>query len=532
MYPDTWRVAQASYERWASRRDQHLAEQPAIVDGPLVSVVMPVYNTAPQFLASAIESVLAQKYRNWQLCIADDASTDPGVAAVLRRFAALDRRIHVTCLDRNAGIAGASNRAAELAEGEFVALMDHDDVLHPAALNVVVRELAKSPQVKFAYTDSDHLDAEGRRCNPFFKPGWDYSRFLGQNYLNHLTVIRRDLLQECQGWRTGYEGSQDYELYLRIIERISDSEILHIPEVLYHWRDVPGSVARSNLARAVQAARLAIGHHLKRAGIDAAVKGCPNAIIYNRIEWPLPAAGVQLVVYGDSASDVEAARLALSAANEPLISHITPIVNTGDSRELLAAIYETLSTTSHEFFCIVDARLRPAKQDWLQRLASIAARTGVAAATGKLLRSDGRLSRTPGYQAEGTPEDTPPVWLEREDSKGYIASLCLDQEVASVPPDLLVAKTALLRQLQGLPAHCDSLDAAVRLVCRRATEQGHRLIWSPHVLFRYCGGDELSPPDDSAESTAGYGACIPARLPANPNCSEVEWEASWKESAE
>jgi O-antigen biosynthesis protein len=532
MYPESWRVTPASYEHWAGRRDQSLAKAPAVGEGPRVSVVMPVYNTDLQFLASAIESVRAQKYRNWQLCIADDASTDPGVAALLQRFAALDQRIRVTQLDANAGIAGASNRAAELADGEFVALMDHDDVLHPEALNVVVRELARFPEVKFLYTDSDHLDANGRRCNPFFKPGYDYSRFLGQNYLNHLTVIRRDLLKECQGWKAGYEGSQDYELYLRVIEKIDESEILHVPEVLYHWRDVPGSVARSNLGRAVQAARLAIRHHFERAGIDAGVKGCPHAILYNRIEWPLPTAGVQLVLYGDCRSDLEEARSALSGAGEQLPLHISPIVGTGNQRELIAALNEIVSTSESDFLCFMDARLRPASKEWLQRLASIADRAEVGIVTGKLLRSDGRLASGPDHGAGSGPPGEPPLWLERENSKGYIASLCLDQEVAAVPPELLFAKTSLLRRLQGLPAHCDSLDAAVRLLCRRVTDQGQRVIWSPHVLFRFCGDDEQSPWGEPADGAVGYGASIQARLAANPHNGEVEWEAVWKESAE
>lgn len=529
MYPGAWRVDRDSYERWISRRDQSLAKEPAIGEGPLVSVVMPVYNTDPKFLMCAIESVRAQKYRNWQLCIADDASPDPAVAAMLRQFAALDQRIHVTYLQSNAGIAGASNRAAELADGEFVALMDHDDVMHREALNVVVRELTKFPQVKFLYTDSDHLDADGDRCNPFFKPGWDYSRFLGQNYLNHLTVLRRDLLEACGGWKTGYEGSQDYDLYLRVTEKISGSEIMHIPEVLYHWRDVPDSVARSNLGRAVKAARLAISHHLEREGIDAAVKACAHAIIFNRIEWPQPKASVQLILYGDSEGDIEKSRAALSFASEDLPLSIASIVGIANRRELIAAINEIVSTSDCDLLCLMDARLRPAKDDWLQQLASIADRAEVGIVTAKLLGSDGRLLSGPDHQAEKGSVDIPPLCLERADSKGYIANLCLDQEVTAVPPDLLVAKTSLLRQLQGLPTHCDGLDDAVRLLCKRVKEQDKRLIWSPHVLLQLSGGDTQSPLVDTEDGVIEHGAVIPAGLGANPNTDEVEWEAVWKE---
>jgi len=533
LYPEIWRVDQASYERWISRRDPILTNEPAIGDGPLVSVVMPVYNTEPQFLAGAIESVRAQTYRNWQLCIADDASTEPEVAATLRRYAALDQRIRVTSLDANAGIGGASNRAAELAGGEFIALMDHDDVLHPAALNVVVRELASSPQVKFLYTDSDHLDADGRRCHPFFKPGYDYYRFLGQNYLNHLTVIRRDLLRECGGWMTDYDGSQDYDLYLRIVEKISDSEILHVPEVLYHWRDVPGSVARSNLGKAVKAARLAIAHHFERAGVNAGVKGCPHAIIYNRIEWPLPAAGIELVIYGDNREELEEARSALGAAAGQIPLRVAPIPGSGSGREFMAALDARVTAASDgDFLCLLNASLRPLTEEWLQRLVSIAGRPDVGVVTGKLLRGDGGLAGGPCYQAQGEQAGEPAVWLEREDSKGYIANLCLDQAVAAVPPDLLVTTATLLGQMQPLSAHCDSIDAVAELLCRRTLEQGLRVIWSPQALFRHSSGGEPSPSNEPVAGAGDYAASIPARLAVNPNTGEVDWEVVWKAGVE
>ena len=282
----------------------------------------------------------------------------------------------------------------------------------------------------------------------------------------------------------------------------------------------------------MQAARLAIRHHFERAGIDALVKGCRQAIIYNRIEWPLPTADIQLLVYGEFEDDLEEARSALSGAGEHLSLNITPIVGTGSQPELIAAINEIVSTSSSDFLCLMDARLRPVNDDWLQRLTPIAARAEVGVVTGKLLESDGRLVCGPEHQAQSDPVAEPPLWLEREDSKGYIASLCLDQEVRAAPPALLIAKTSLLRQLQGLPTHCDDLDAAVRLLCRRITELGHSIIWSPHVLFRYVDDEELSPSGGPTDDVSGYGASIPARLAANANSGQLEWEVVWKEGAE
>ncbi|TGD74887.1 glycosyltransferase [Mangrovimicrobium sediminis] len=523
---DTWSVNQASYERWSRLRDQRLLEASVAGHGPLISIVMPVYNTEPAYLASAIESVMAQTYQYWQLCIADDASTEPGVAAMLQHYAGLDQRIYVSRLENNQGIAGASNRALELASGQFVALIDHDDVLHPAALNAVVCALVANPGVKFVYTDSDHLDAQGRRCDPFFKPDWDYSRFLGQNYLNHLTVIQRDLLQACQGWRAGYQGSQDYDLYLRIVETIEPREILHLPEVLYHWRDVPDSVARSNLARAVGAAREAIAHHFERVGVEALVKGCANAIIFNRIEWPLPAASVELVVYGENEAEIEAASGALSVVDEMLSVRISPIVGSVDSPDLVMAVATRLSASDSDFFGTVDARLRPKAGHWLRRLVSIAARDDVAAVSGKLLRSDGRLAAAPEYHAAGAQCTVAALNLLDETSKGNIANLCLDQEVTALPAALMLARTVSLRQFLAMFEHSENLDAAVRLSCREMLDQDMRVLWSPHTVLRYSNDAGLPcavVPDCFADG-------IPALLPDNPNCREIEWEADWRET--
>jgi len=235
-------------------------------------------------------------------------------------------------------------------------------------------------------------------------------------------------------------------------------------------------------------------------------------------------------VYGDNADDVKEARSALSGAGEQLPLHICSIVGTGDQRGRIDAINEIVSTSDSDYLCLMDARLRPVTDEWLQRLASIADRAEVGLVTAKLLRRDGRLVCGPDHQVGEEAEADSLPWLEREDSKGYIANLCLEQEVAAVPPDLLFAKTSLLRQLQGLPGNCDGLSASVRLLCRRVTERGQRVVWSPHGLLRYSVGDEWSP-GDPADIARDYRATIPARLAASPNAREVAWAVDWQEGA-
>lgn len=241
-----------SYERWAETFDRHtpdslalLAKEEATFTAkPLISIIMPVYNTPERWLMKAVHSVQAQVYPNWELCIADDASPQPHVRPLLEKLAAADSRIKVTFREKNGHISAASNSALELATGDYVALLDHDDELSPNALHEVVAMLNTHAETDVIYSDEDKIDEEGHRHEPYFKPDWLPDLFHGQNYLSHLTVYRAALVRDAGGFRAGYEGSQDWDLALRIIGKIRDhTRIRHIPKILYHWRAIPGSTA-------------------------------------------------------------------------------------------------------------------------------------------------------------------------------------------------------------------------------------------------------------------------------------------------
>lgn len=283
-------LGSVDYSSWIQRRS---AERPAKIrpkSGPLVSVLMPVFNTAETFLRRAISSVLAQTYRNWELCIANDASTLPHVRAVLEEYAAGDPRIKIVHRERNGHICAASNSALELATGEFTALLDHDDELEPYALAEVANAITLYPEANLIYSDEDKIDATGRRYDPYFKPAWQPELLLGQNYLAHLVVYRTDLIRKTGGFRPGYEGSQDWDLALRITEIIPAPSILHIPEVLYHWRAIPGSTALSvdEKEYSVNSAHRALTDHLKRTGQKAEL--IPVSGGHWRVRFALPVA--------------------------------------------------------------------------------------------------------------------------------------------------------------------------------------------------------------------------------------------------
>lgn len=208
--------------------------------GPSITVVMPVYNPDPDLLAEALDSVRSQTYARWQLVAVNDASTNPAVAEVLDRAAADDPRILVRHRTTNGHISVATNDAIEFATGEFVAFMDHDDLLAPFALALIALEAAHADII---YTDEDKVDRSGRHYDPHLKPDWNPELLLGQNYLSHLTVVRRSLLRRFGGLREGFEGAQDHDLLLRLTAEVASDRIVHVPFVAYHWRATEGSTA-------------------------------------------------------------------------------------------------------------------------------------------------------------------------------------------------------------------------------------------------------------------------------------------------
>ncbi len=211
--------------------------------GPQISIVMPVFDPEPAWLRAAIESVRKQAYSSWQLCIADDGSTRTDVKQLLEREARRDSRIVVRTLEANMGISAASNAALEMATGEFVGFLDHDDELKPNALYEVVRLLNEQRDLDYIYSDEDKKELDGSLTDAFFKPDWSPDFLMSVNYVTHFSVYRAEVLRRIEGFRSKYDGSQDYDLALRVTE--STDNIAHIPLPLYSWRKVPGSAAAS-----------------------------------------------------------------------------------------------------------------------------------------------------------------------------------------------------------------------------------------------------------------------------------------------
>jgi glycosyltransferase involved in cell wall biosynthesis len=240
---------------------------------PLISILLPVYNTEAKWLTQAIESVRSQLYENWELCIADDASPEPHVAELLKQYELLDPRIKVVYRKQNGHIAAATNSALEMASGEFCALLDHDDMLPNHALYYVVDAINQHPEAELIFSDEDKVDAEGRRFDPYFKSDWNLDLFLSHNCISHLGVYRTRILREINGFDETLSGSQDWDLALRFLLKIDAGKIHHIPRVLYHWRYLETSTSMSIDTKpyAVEAGKRAIEKFLKARGHTAEV---------------------------------------------------------------------------------------------------------------------------------------------------------------------------------------------------------------------------------------------------------------------
>jgi glycosyltransferase involved in cell wall biosynthesis len=296
---------QEDYETWIQMYATLRAEDREVIQNriallkarPVISIVMPTFNPPLHYLREAIDSIIQQLYPYWELCIADDASTDSRVKEVLNQYASQDSRIKVCFREKNGHISAASNTALQMASGQWVALIDQDDLISEDALYRVAELINQDSDLKLIYSDEDKIDINGKRIRPYFKPDWNLDLFYSHNLVSHLGVFHKDTLVAIGGFQEGLDGSQDYDLALRFIEVISASAIGHIPRVLYHWRIHEQSTAQNPDAKpyAMLAGERAINEHLARKGI----KGQVSLMKYGyrpKYELPESAPQVSLII--------------------------------------------------------------------------------------------------------------------------------------------------------------------------------------------------------------------------------------------
>jgi GT2 family glycosyltransferase len=254
-----------SYQNWVNNYEKFLEEVilpklPEINSTPYFSILLPVYDPPPELLRSCINSVIGQIFNNWELCIVDDNSTNHEIEEIIQQYASIDNRIKFKFNSVNEHISSTSNTAAKQASGEFLVFLDHDDLLSPNALHECFKYISKNENANIIYTDEDKIDLHGNRSDPYFKPDWNPLLLTSQNFLCHLFVIRKSLFFKVNGFRVGYEGSQDWDLILRATKECENRNIIHIPKILYHWRvhDHSSSLSIESKSYAIESAIKAV----------------------------------------------------------------------------------------------------------------------------------------------------------------------------------------------------------------------------------------------------------------------------------
>ncbi len=510
------------------------AEIAAMVDPPVISVVVPVYDTPPELLAACIDSVRTQRYPHWQLCLANDASPAEHIRQQLDDAAAADERIVVVHRRENGHIAAASNSALELATGEFVALLDHDDELPDIALYLVARDLLAHPDTDLAYTDEDKIGEHGRRYDPHFKPAYNPELLLGQNYFSHLTTMRRTLVAEVGGFREGFEGSQDYDLFLRVVGRSGPDRIRHIPHVAYHWRAIEGSTAKETGAKgyAEDAALKALREHVPAdwsvgpASAPTSYRCDPplpdplplvSVIIPTRNGWDLLAQcmdglarstydNIEVIVVDNGSDDPAAlAGMAGMAAEgrATIVRHDAPF-NYSEINNI------GVEHSSGELLCLLNNDIEVIETGWLEAMVRHAVRCDVGAVGAKLLYGDGTIQHAgvilglggvAGHGHRRFPGD----------GYGYFSRLGLTHQAGAVTAACMVLRREVFDEVGGLDA--ESFGVAFNDVdlCLRIGEAGYRIIWEPQALL-YHHESVSRGAEDTPEKQARFSAEVHAML--------------------
>jgi O-antigen biosynthesis protein len=473
---------------------------------PLISVVMPVYNPGSDWLERAIESIRAQLYPNWELCIADDASPDPAIRVILERYAKTDPRIKVIFRDKNGHISAASNSALTLAQGEWIALLDHDDELPEHALFWVADAVNQYPDARMIYSDEDKINEQGARFGPYFKCDWNPDLFYSHNMFSHLGVYHAALVRQVGGFRLGFEGSQDYDLALRCIEHIDAKQIHHIPRVLYHWRVHAQSTASSSDAKpyAMIAGERAINEHLQRRGVDAKAE----LLKYNyRVRYALPAklplvsliiptrnglklieqcirsiltkttySNYEILIVDNGSDDPAVLRYFKSLASEPRIRVIR------DDRPFnYSALNNAAVKQAHgEIIGLINNDIEVITPDWLSEMVSHALRPEVGAVGAKLLYPDDTVQHAGVILGVGGVAGHAHHRIVKT-SRGYLGRADLIQSFSAVTAACLLTRTSVYKKLNGLNENDLTVAYNDIDLCLRMGKEGYQIIWTPYA---------------------------------------------------
>ena len=518
------------YQQWLMQNYPHPSELSEIARScqalryqPLISIIVPVYNPDAEFLRQAIESVLGQAYPYWKLCLADDCSTKPYVWEILEEYAKKDSRIEIMRRKTNGHISHASNSALELAKGEYIALLDHDDLLAPHALAEVVKLLNRHPEADFIYSDEDKVNAQNIHSDPYFKPDWCPDTFLSRMYTCHLGVYRRSLVKEVGNFRPGFEGSQDYDLVLRVTEKTD--RIFHIPNVLYHWRIHSQSTAAFADAKtyAFDAGQKAIAEAIARRGEPGRVISKPQfpgvyTIRYEIKEHKL----VSIIIPTRDLADTLNTCLKSIFSKTTYPNYEVIVIDNGSQETKTAEClvywqheqpdrlrcyrYDipfnysrinnyAVSKAKGDYFLFLNNDTEVISSDWLEAMVEQVQRKSIGAVGGLLLYPDDTIQHAgvvlglfdvAGHGHRNFAADQP----------GYISQIISTNNYSAVTAACLMCRKEAFVEVGGFE---EKLQVAFNDVdfCLKLVSHGYRNIYLPHVvLYHYeykSRGSEDSP---------------------------------------
>ncbi len=501
-----------SYEQWIIRNEPSVLElenqrrqSQQLSYRPLLSILTPVYNTPPALLQAALESVINQTYDNWELCLVNGTPGNLKVKALLDEYARQDARIKIQHLSRNEGISGNTNAALAMAQGEFVVLLDHDDEISPNALYEVATALDANPELDFIYSDEDKYDLENQRCWPFFKPDWSPDLLRSQMYTCHLGTYRAELIRKLGGFRSQFDGAQDYDLVLRVVEQTN--QIYHIPRILYHWRMSANSTAMGSQAKNYStAAQLrAVNDYCRRLNLNAVVETglVEHTIRVRRVLTEYPK--VSIIIPTRDRADlvqqcIESIRSFSTYPNYEIL-----LVDNDSQEEASLEYFRELSQQPNirvlsypkpfNFSAINNFAAAQAQGDillllnndievisphWLEAMVEHVLRPEVGAVGAKLLYPDRRLQHAGVIIGIGGVAGHSHKYLPASEP-GYFSRTMLIQNLSAVTAACVMVRAEVYREVGGL----DEKNLAVAFndtdFCLRLREKDYLIVWTPYA---------------------------------------------------
>lgn len=490
---------------------------------PRFSILTPVYETPAGVLRRMLGSVMNQSHGDWELCLVDDGSEQPHVSEILERAQARDPRIKVRRLEQNGGIVAASKAALEMAGGEFVALLDHDDALHTDALAHVSEAIDATPEADYIYTDEDKIDTSGRHSSPFFKPDWSPERLRTQMYTCHFSVMRRALVEEVGGFDNRYEGSQDWDLVLKVTERAR--AIVHVPRVLYHWRMLERSAASSGEAKpwAAEAGVHAVQAHCERIGLPARVSLDDHDPGVLHLEPALERQPLVSIVIptGGQVRDVRFEPVVLvvhcvrSIVERSTYENyeIVVVFDEGMDEAVLAELREIAGErlrlvpfsgpfdfsqkinagavrSDGKHLLLLNDDIEVATGNWIERMAMYSDHEGIGAVGGRLLWGDGRLQHV-GISFE----DALPHHHHRGfagEYTGYFNAVRIARNCLGVTGACLMTPRRVFEELGGLsssfPVNFNDVD-----YCLKVHASGRRIVYDADLIMFHFESSSRTP---------------------------------------